>query len=212
MKTIGGKKKKSISEQFFWKQCILKRCIITWRKNKSVKVCVIKGDTEKQNWSGKKIRSRQSHCHWVRRTCNARERKHRLGEQQQQQKKKKIDGDDNGGEGRQTDPVVDFPKHCFLSYTFFRHRMFLTAETKVMMWQRREIQRRSFSRFAFRRGREGGSSSRVGGLEDDRMEVEEGGNKERRSKSVCRWTKESSVANRGTEIKTSTHINIYIYI
>lgn len=122
------------------------------------------------------------------------------------------DGDDDGGEGRQTDPVVDFPKHCFLSYTFFRHRMFLTAETKVMMWQRREIQRRSFSRFAFRRGREGGSSSRVGGLEDDRMEVEEGGNKERRSKSVCRWTKESSVANRGTEIKTSTHINIYIYI
>lgn len=30
----------------------------------------------------------------------------------------------------------------------------------------------------------GGSSSRVGGLEDNRMEVEEGGNKERRSKSV----------------------------
>lgn len=41
----------------------------------------------KLKWK-KKIRSRQSHCHWVRRTCNARERKHRLGEQQQQKKKK----------------------------------------------------------------------------------------------------------------------------
>lgn len=90
---------------------LLERCILTWGQTKSVKiwceVCLCRKTKWHRNTKSKeKQGSRQKHSHRLRTTCSAREQNAGLGR-----------GDDRGR--LQTDPVVDFPKHCILLHSFF---------------------------------------------------------------------------------------------
>lgn len=76
------------------------------RQNLTWSVSVSKKKWHRNTKSKEKQGSRRKHSHRFRTTCSAKEQNAGLGRE------------DDGG-GLQTDPVVDFPKHCILLHSFF---------------------------------------------------------------------------------------------